>query len=80
MELSVGLFMRYIKGPSSAFLGKPQSAVDVDIYFRRATDPRTPVLNTDIHMELEQLLALKYRGLPHWGKNRPVTFTGVADK
>ena len=78
-EVLGGLLIRYVKA-SKSYLGKPYDVADFDIKYFRSTDPMTPRLYEDIFEEIEQIAVFKYRGLPHWGKNRNLAFEGVIKK
>ncbi|KAI5081561.1 hypothetical protein GOP47_0001304 [Adiantum capillus-veneris] len=75
----LGVYMRFVKA-STAYLGKPDDAVDFDVQYYRAREKGRPRLLEDVMEEVEQMAVFKYGGVPHWGKNRPVAFLGVARK
>jgi len=74
-----GVLMRYVKA-STAYLGKPVDSVTVDIDYFRSRTPGTPRAHADVIDELEQMVLLKYGGVPHWGKNRNFVFNGAIAK
>ncbi|KAJ7569810.1 hypothetical protein O6H91_01G095400 [Diphasiastrum complanatum] len=79
VDLYTGFLMRYVK-KSSAYLGKTEDMVDIDFNYYRAYNASTARLHEDVYEEIEQMALFKYKGLPHWGKNRNVGFEGVARK
>ncbi|CAO2145041.1 unnamed protein product [Urochloa humidicola] len=74
-----GVLMRYIKA-SSAYLGKAEDSLDLDILYYRSYDEGTPRAHADFYDELEQMALRKYGGVPHWGKNRDFAFDGAIAK
>jgi FAD-dependent oxidoreductase len=78
-NLYYGIIMRFVRN-STAFLGEEHDAVSIDITYYRSRDPSTPRLNEDVWEEIEQMAVFKYKGRPHWGKNRPIAFIDVASK
>ncbi|CAL4990653.1 unnamed protein product [Urochloa decumbens] len=71
-----GVVMRYIRA-SSAYLGKAEDSLDLDIFYYRSYDEGTPRAHADFYDELEQMALRKYGGVPHWGKNRDFAFVGA---
>lgn len=74
-----GILIRYVKA-SSAYLGKEEDSVNIDITFYRSHDPNVPTLYIDVMQEIEQIGIFKYGGVPHWGKNRNVAFVNATLK
>ncbi|RZC85240.1 hypothetical protein C5167_041419 [Papaver somniferum] len=79
LELSSGIWMRYIKG-SNVYLGTDEDSMDFDFTYYRSKNGSTPRLFEDILEEIEQIAVFKYGGIPHWGKNRNVGFIGAINK
>ncbi|XP_004973273.1 L-gulonolactone oxidase 2 [Setaria italica] len=73
---AMGVQMRYVKA-SSAYLGKPEDSIAVDIAYYRSRTRGVPRAHADVVDELEQMALRKYGGVPHWGKSRNFAFDGA---
>ena len=71
-----GVFMRYVRA-STAYLGKPEDSIDIDLTYYRSYKSGTPRAHADLIDEMEQMGLLKYGGVPHWGKSRNFAFDGA---
>ncbi|EFJ07314.1 hypothetical protein SELMODRAFT_429865 [Selaginella moellendorffii] len=76
IDLYTGVVLRYVAA-SRALLGKPFDGVDVGLTYYRSRNGSVPRLNMDLWQEVEQKAISKYGGVPHWGKNTPVTFSNL---
>ncbi|XP_002982221.2 L-gulonolactone oxidase 3 [Selaginella moellendorffii] len=74
IDLYTGVLLRYVAA-SRALLGKPFDGVDLGFTYYRSRNGSMPRLNMDVWQEVEQMAISKYGGVPHWGKNTPVTFS-----
>ncbi|CAO2145060.1 unnamed protein product [Urochloa humidicola] len=79
VDATMGVLMRYIKA-SSAYLGKAEDSLDLDMFYYRSYDEGTPRAYAGFYDELEQMALRKYGGVPHWGKNRDFAFDGAIAK
>jgi len=79
LQNSVGVAMRYVRA-SSAFLGKAEDSISVDLLYYRSDTPGVPRAHGDMVDELEQMALHKYGALPHWGKNCNFAFDGAIAK
>ncbi|XP_020157443.2 L-gulonolactone oxidase 2-like [Aegilops tauschii subsp. strangulata] len=79
VDPSIGVLLRYVKA-SSAYLGKPEDSIGVDIIFYRSHTEGMPRAHADVVDEIEQLALHKYGGIPHWGKSRNFAFDGAITK
>jgi L-gulonolactone oxidase len=79
LHSSIGVSMRYVRA-SSAFLGKAEDSIYVDLVYYRSDKPGVPRAHADMVDELEQMALHKYGALPHWGKNRNFAFEGAIAK
>ncbi|KAG2578621.1 hypothetical protein PVAP13_6NG121006 [Panicum virgatum] len=73
---AVGVWMRYVRA-STAYLGKPEDCIDIDLLYYRSYTSGTPRAHADVIDEMEQMGLLKYGGVPHWGKSRNFAFDGA---
>ncbi|RLM61716.1 L-gulonolactone oxidase 2-like [Panicum miliaceum] len=74
-----GVLMRYVRA-STAYLGKPEDSIAVDIDYYRSYASGVPRAHADVIDEMEQMALLKYGGVPHWGKSRNFAFDGAIAK
>lgn len=74
-----GIHVRFV-ARSDAFLGDRVDSAVFELVYYRARDGSQGRLYQDVMEEMEQMMVFKYKGRPHWGKNRNVAFHGVAGK
>lgn len=79
LDVYNGVLLRYIKG-STAYLGAPEDAVELDIAYYRSRAPGRTARHADVFDELEQLALYKYNALPHWGKSRDYSFNDTGGR
>ncbi|CAN6305196.1 unnamed protein product [Urochloa humidicola] len=79
LEGKLGVLMRYVKA-SSAFLGKAEDSLDLDVVYYRSYGDGALRRHADVVDELEQMALRKYGAVPHWGKNRNFAFDGAIAK
>ncbi|CAL5006769.1 unnamed protein product [Urochloa decumbens] len=73
---AMGVSMRFVRA-SSAYLGKPEDCVAVDVAYYRSRTGGVPRAHADVVDELEQMALRKYGAVPHWGKSRNFAFDGA---
>ncbi|XP_002986098.2 L-gulonolactone oxidase 3 [Selaginella moellendorffii] len=74
-----GAQLRFIKG-STAYLAEPEDSVAFELLYFRDRRQNTPRLDQDATDEIEQMLLKKYKGRPHWGKNKNAMFEDMGSR
>lgn len=73
LDKHLGILFRYVKS-STAYLGKTEDSVNLDITYHRSQVQGTPGVHADVIDELQQMALYKYGAQSHWGKNRNYAF------
>ncbi|KAF8673667.1 hypothetical protein HU200_048414 [Digitaria exilis] len=79
LDMHSGILFRYVKS-STAYLGKAEDSVELDMAYYRSRVRGTPAMHADVFDELEQMALYKYGALPHWGKSRSYAFNETRGK
>ncbi|KAH7521203.1 hypothetical protein FEM48_Zijuj07G0008400 [Ziziphus jujuba var. spinosa] len=57
-----------------------EDVVDFDFTYYQSKDSKAPRLYEDVIGEIEQMAVIKYRALPHWGKNQNIILDVSMDR